>query len=70
MENEPVTLQAVLGGAVNATLGLLALIFDWPAETTAALLLASASWIGVLAYFARSKVVPVVKLEKLQEELN
>lgn len=61
--NEPVTLQAVLVAAINATLAAIGHIFDWPEETMTVLLLASGAWTTVLAVLlGRNKVTPLAKL--------
>lgn len=66
--NEPTALQAAALTAVNATLGLLGLVLNWPQETMAALLLVSGAWISFAALMLRAKVVPVVKVQAIMDQ--
>ena len=67
-QNEPLTLHALLGTAINATVGVLAFVFNWSQEITALLLGCSGAWLAVGAYvFTRDKVTPVAVVDKVME---
>jgi len=66
--NEPITVQAALVSAVNLTLGLLGLLFDWPQETMSVLIAVSGAWITLAAIvLGRSQVVPTVKVDTIMD---
>ena len=68
MTEEPVLIQAALASAVNATLGLLGLLFKWPQEVMSGLILASGAWITFAAIaLGRSKVVPTQKVDTVMD---
>lgn len=68
-QTEPVTLTAALTAAVNSTLGILAILFEWSSEISNGLLLASGAWITVLfLLLARPQVTPNVNVALTQQE--
>lgn len=56
--NEPVSLTQAISAALLATVNVLALLFGWSAETTAALNLAVGAWVAVAGFWLRSQVTP------------
>lgn len=58
MNTEPSRLLALITAAVTATVGLLALLFSWPEEVVAGLVIVLGAWIAVLGEIVRSKVTP------------
>lgn len=67
MGNEPTAVQAALVTAVNATLGLLSLVFNWSQELTASLLLVSGAWTTFAFLAARSQVTPTAKVQSIMD---
>ena len=55
---EPARLVAIVTAAVLATVNLLALVFNWSADLTAAVNGVMAAWIVVAGELVRSKVTP------------
>jgi hypothetical protein len=71
-QTEPVSLTAALTAAINSTLGILAILFEWSSDVSNGLLVASGAWITVLfLLLARPQVTPNVNvaLTKDQESL-
>ena len=59
LKTEPVSITTALTAAVVATINVVGILIDWPADTIAGLNIAAAAWIGVLGFWIRSKVTPV-----------
>lgn len=66
MKSVPVDLQALLGTAINATLGVLAYVFNWDQELVSLLLALSGAWTAVIAYaIVRPNVTPVEVVDQI-----
>lgn len=59
LQTEPVGLPALLTAALVATWNVIVLIFGIDEAIAAAVNIALGAWIAVLAWWMRSKVVPV-----------
>lgn len=59
LTTEPVTLPAVLTAALVATWNVLVIIFDIDPDLAAAVNIMLGAWVGVLAFWVRSRVSPV-----------
>jgi len=55
---EPAAVVAALNVATGSTVVVLALLFDWSGDVTAALTAAFTAWVGVGGLILRSKVTP------------
>ena len=62
LSTEPVSITTAITAAIIATINVLGILLDWPADTIAALNIAAAAWVGVLGYWLRLKVTPVATL--------
>lgn len=58
MSTEPARIITLITGAVSGTIGLLALLLNWPADLVAALGIVTGAWIAVAGEIIRSKVTP------------
>lgn len=59
MNTEPVRILSLVNAALGATVGLLAILFEWAPELTGALLLAFGGWVAVAGELMRARVSPV-----------
>jgi hypothetical protein len=70
-QTEPVSLTAAVTAAVNSTLGILAILFDWSAEVSGGLLAASGAWIVVFfLLYTRAQVTPNVSVALTNDEVD
>lgn len=56
--NEPVSLTTAITAALVATVNVLAIVFDWSTDVTAALNLAIGAWVAVVGFWLRANVTP------------
>lgn len=59
MNTEPVRLVSLLNAALAATVGILAILFEWAPELIGGLTVALGAWVAVAGELMRSRVTPV-----------